>query len=261
MAGVGHHHVHELAVVERAGLAQDGLRALVEAGLGEEGRRGIRVVVVHLPSGGGARSVQHVGLGVVRPAGRVGDAEAEELQQLAAVVLVDPALAAVLPREEAQHRRPLADLVHEVAEVGRRVRRQVRVPAEEGVLLGHQLRRGDLVALGGEVPVEEQGEALHQGVAGADHLVAPGQHQVGVRLVRAQGRPVAAPGGGPAAGPWGSAISRSTARCRLMPLKRFAVGVGGAEAGAPHQAVDHQLGQRDLGPAGRRLARALTARR
>ena len=71
-------------------------------------------------------------LGVAEPALLVPDAEAEELHQLAGVVLVRVAADVVLARQVAQHRRVDGDVVDEVAEVRVRVRAEVRVLAGTG---------------------------------------------------------------------------------------------------------------------------------
>ena len=202
VARVREDHVDDLAMAEGAGLAEHRLLPVVPARAVEVAHRGVGVLVVDLPARAGAGRLADVGLGVVRLPGGVGHAEAEQLHQLAPVVLVDRALGAVLAGEEAQHRRPLPHLVDELAEVRRRVGGVVGVAAHEVVLVRHQLRRRDLLARGGEVPVPEEREALDERVAGAQHPVAPGQHHVGVRLEGLQGRAVVADGLGPrSAGP------------------------------------------------------------
>ena len=100
--------------------------------------------------------------------------------------------------------------------------------------------------------VPEEGEPLDQRVARAEHLVAPGEHQVGVGLVGLSGVPSARVAAGPA-GVCGAVDEPVDRDVQRDALQRRRSGLVGTEAGAPQQAVDHRLGQR--WPGRRRPAR------
>ena len=133
-------HLH---AVEVPGPAQERLRAavvLVGVHLERE--------VVEVPAGERPRAFAHVLLRVVP------DAHGEELHHLAGEVLVRGALDVVLRVEEVQHRRVLRDLDGQVADVAR------RAPLEQVDLLHHLAVVADLVLVGGEVAVPQQGHLL-----------------------------------------------------------------------------------------------------
>ena len=175
---------HDVVVAPRAGLAEEGLRARVEAARGEVRLARVRIHtadddVALAPPGEGAGGHRHVrggavgvGVGVVAGAGAVVDAHREELQKLAGVVLVGRGRRARVAVEVAQHRRFLADGRDERAEVSEGTgaqeavvrpdeRRRVVVRRQDAVH-GERLLRADHRGFDGEVVVPEERHLLAQ---------------------------------------------------------------------------------------------------
>ena len=172
MRAVADDEAQDVLPIELAAVAEQLLLAVVVAlGVVGDGQRPA-VVVVALEAGQGAGGLAYVALGVA-----AGDAEREELHQLARVVLVGVALVGVHEREEGLHRGVGR---HRAQQLGERAQRLV---AQLDVLGQHQ--RGVLVARG-EVVVPEERELLLQRALAADHLVQPPQHVVAPLVDRVQ---------------------------------------------------------------------------
>ncbi len=118
-------------------------------------------VAVGPPAGEGAGGLADVLLGVVA------DAQAEQLHQLAGIVLVGLPLDVAVGVEPDEHGRVPADRLEQRAELAQGVRPQQHVLAE------HQDRVLHLGEAGGEVVVPEQRHLLAQRVAALEHAVQP----------------------------------------------------------------------------------------
>ena len=200
-----------------------------------------RVIEVQPPAGERPREPFDVGLRVVGTAVGRGRAEAEQLHQLARVVLVRAALHVVAAVEVHRHRRvERRHLVRQRAEAQPRIGE-----AQHAVAVGDQPRRRDAVlAADGPVAVPEEGDPLAQRVDRALHAVEPLHDQLvlgGERIDRLVGRA--------AAGQRRRRRGRERRRRVEQPVDELEVTTARprgplrrrrAEARAPEQAVDHR---------------------
>ena len=115
------------------------------------------------PAGEGARGLADVVLGVVPHAHR------EQLEQLAAEVLVGMRLDVLAVVEKDEHRRILEDPDQQIRQPAR------RVGAQHQILLQHHPVVADLVLSGREVPVPEQRQLLFERTRRREHAVRPPQ--------------------------------------------------------------------------------------
>ena len=239
-------HVPEEALLAGVELTR-GERDLAVVGALERG--------VQAPAGERAGERDDVVLRVVVAAvGRLRP-EAEQLHQLARVVLVRAALHVLIAVQVHRHRGvDRRHLVRERAEAGGRVREP-----QQPVAVGDEPRcRDAVVAAHGPVPVPEEGEPLGQRVDRALHPVEPLHDQLVLGRQRVDRLVAGAAGQRRRAG-------RGERRRRVeQPVDELEVPAAGPvvalprrrpEAGAPEQAVDHRGGQRVADRPGRRCRR------
>jgi hypothetical protein len=159
--------VDDILAVEAAGLAEEGLDAVVVVvGAVDELDReeAVRVERDRLskgPAGEGARGLLDVGLGVVA------DSHGEQLEQLAPVVLVRLALVVLVVVEPEDHGRVAGELEQNRAHV-----RQPD-PAEHRDLGDHRRHVLGLVPGGREHVVPAEGDLLLERAPAVDHAVQP----------------------------------------------------------------------------------------
>ena len=174
VAAMARDQPHRLLPAVLAAAAVDALGAAVVELLvePEAGRAGVGPVVAE--AGQRAGELADVALGVA-----AAGAEAEQLLQLARVVLVDVPAAVGRAVEPQQHRRVLRHVDRELLEVAE------RVPAQERVLAQHQLLRDSGLA-GREPVVPHERHPLDQRRLRADHPIEPPQVVVPPRVARRQ---------------------------------------------------------------------------
>ena len=148
----------DLLAVESSGLAEEGLLAVVVLVVAAAELTGF---AVDGPAGEGARRGLDVGLAVMALA------QGEELEKLAAEILVGLARHAAHAVEIDQHRRIARHVLQERGEVAERLAAEQRVLAEQRRRVTHLLERG------GEMVVPEQHHALGERLVGRQHLVDP----------------------------------------------------------------------------------------
>ena len=176
------HQVDDAVGVVVAELAEDRLRP-VEPATGVEHRLDVvRVGVVDVPAGERLRELRHVVLAVIlRARDHVIHAEREELHELAAVVLVGPALDVGLAVQEAQHRQGPSDMSSAMSrkETSGLVARSPYLRSSVFWFM-KELRGRDRRARVGPVAMPEERHALHQRVARSHHAVDPAEYEIGV---------------------------------------------------------------------------------
>jgi hypothetical protein len=239
VVAVREHDVDDVAPVVLAALAED----LLDAG----------VVELAVVAGAAEAAVPPLGLEAGERAGRLADvllrvalAQAEELHELAGVVLVGRPLGRLEQRQEQAHRVVGRDLARERLEVAEGVLTQLAVLRE------HQRR---LLVARREVVVPEERHLLDQRALRADHPVEPPQPVVAPLVDRIERAVLGARSWADQIGA-AAAVQQPGERRVLAGLRPLGDLVRTcAEAGAPHDASYVCLGPLGSHPQVHRLGR------